>query len=63
MTNLHGIIFAYHSNDSLGELSKPRNTCSLPYGGRYRLIDFMRPDSSVPSVPPGLPASAGQKCR
>lgn len=41
MTNLHGIIFAYHSSDSLGELSKPRNTCSLPYGGRYRLIDFM----------------------
>ena len=41
MTNLHGIIFAYHSNDSLGELAKPRNTCSLPYGGRYRLIDFM----------------------
>ncbi len=41
MTNLHGIIFAYHSNNSLGELAKPRNTCSLPYGGRYRLIDFM----------------------
>ncbi len=41
MTNLHGIIFAYHSNDSLGKLAKPRNTCSLPYGGRYRLIDFM----------------------
>ena len=41
MTNLHGIIFAYHSNDSLGELAKPRNTWSLPYGGRYRLIDFM----------------------
>ena len=41
MTNLHGIIFAYHSRNSLGELAKPRNTCSLPYGGRYRLIDFM----------------------
>ena len=41
MNDLHGIIFAYHSNSNLGELTRPRNTCSLPYGGRYRLIDFM----------------------
>ena len=41
MNDLHGIIFAYHSNRSLGELTQPRNTCSLPFGGRYRLIDFM----------------------
>ena len=41
MNDLHGIIFAYHSDRNLGELTKPRNTCSLPFGGRYRLIDFM----------------------
>lgn len=41
MNDLHGIILAYHSSSSLGELTQPRNTCSLPYGGRYRLIDFM----------------------
>ncbi len=41
MNDLHGILFAYHSDLNLGELTRPRNTCSLPYGGRYRLIDFM----------------------
>ena len=41
MNNLHGIILAYHSDRNLGELTKPRNTCSLSFGGSYRLIDFM----------------------
>ena len=41
MKDLHGILFAYHSDTNLGELTRPRNTCSLPFGGRYRLIDFM----------------------
>lgn len=41
MNDLHGILFAYRSDANLGELTRPRNTCSLPYGGRYRLIDFM----------------------
>ena len=41
MNDLHGILFAYHSDANLGELTRPRNTCSLPYGGRYRLVDFM----------------------
>ena len=41
MNDLHGIIFAYRSHRSLGELTRRRNTCSVPYGGRYRLIDFM----------------------
>ena len=42
MTNkLHGILFAYRSNPQLRELSQPRNTCSIPYGGRYRVVDFM----------------------
>lgn len=41
MNNLHGILFAYRSDANLGELTRPRNTCSLAYGSRYRLIDFM----------------------
>lgn len=40
MNDLHGIIFAYRQNPDLRELAQKRNTCSLPYGGRYRLIDF-----------------------
>lgn len=41
MNDLHGILFAYRSDANLGELTRPRNTCSVPFGGRYRLIDFM----------------------
>lgn len=41
MNELHGIIFAYRSNPALRELTQHRNTCSIPYGGRYRIIDFM----------------------
>ena len=41
MKDLHGILFAYHSDANLGDLTRSRNTCSLPFGGRYRLIDFM----------------------
>ena len=41
MNDLHGILFAYRSDANLGELTRPRNTCSLAFGGRYRLIDFM----------------------
>ena len=42
MTNkLHGIIFAYRSNPQLRELTQQRNTCSIPYGSRYRIVDFM----------------------
>ena len=40
MNDLHGIIFAYRSNPHLRELTQPRNTCSVPFGGRYRLVDF-----------------------
>ncbi len=41
MNKLHGIIFSYLSNPDLRELTQHRNTCSIPYGGRYRVIDFM----------------------
>ena len=39
--DLHGIIFAYRANPELRELTLRRNTCSIPYGGRYRVVDFM----------------------
>lgn len=41
MNNLHGILFAYHSNPHLRELTEHRTTSSIPFGGRYRIIDFM----------------------
>ena len=41
MNDLHGILFAYRSDANLGELTRMRNTCSLPFWGRYRLVDFM----------------------
>ncbi len=41
MSKMHGLIFAYHSNPQLRELSQRRNTCSIPYAGRYRIVDFM----------------------
>lgn len=40
MNNLHGMIFAYRSDSVLRELTSHRNTCSVPFGGRYRVIDF-----------------------
>ncbi|WP_251445652.1 glucose-1-phosphate adenylyltransferase subunit GlgD [Vermiculatibacterium agrestimuris] len=40
MNDLHGIIFAYRENPDLRELVQLRNTCSIPFGGRYRLVDF-----------------------
>ena len=35
-----GIIFANTHDALLGELTMHRSMGSLPYGGRYRLIDF-----------------------
>ena len=35
-----GIIFANIADSSLGELTNKRTIASLPYGGRYRQIDF-----------------------
>ena len=44
MNDLHGIIFAYRPAPALGDLTRHRNTCSLPFGGRYRMIDFLLSD-------------------
>ena len=40
MNNLHGILFAYRSNPNLRELTQLRTISSIPFGGRYRMIDF-----------------------
>lgn len=40
MSDFHGIIFAYGAVPELGELVKSRTASSLPFCGRYRLIDF-----------------------
>ena len=40
MRDYHGIIFAYHDEPALRELTANRTAASLPFCGRYRLIDF-----------------------
>ena len=40
MMKAMGIIFANIYDSSLGELTNKRTIASLPYGGRYRQIDF-----------------------
>ena len=40
MGKYHGIIFAYKDAPELGDLVRERTVASLPFCGRYRLIDF-----------------------
>jgi len=40
MTDLYGIIYAYHSYAGLNDLVSDRTSASLPFCSRYRLIDF-----------------------
>jgi len=40
MNDFHGIIFAYAAAPELGALVRTRTSASLPFCGRYRLIDF-----------------------
>lgn len=39
--NILGIVFANAHDDMLGDLTKNRSMASVPFGGRYRIIDFM----------------------
>ena len=39
-----GLILADNKKISLGELSTPRALSAMPFGGRYRIIDFMLSD-------------------
>lgn len=41
MNDMHGIIFAYRTNSELKELAEHRAAASMPFGGRYRIIDFV----------------------
>ena len=41
MRDMHGIILAYSSHTRLKELAEHRTASSIPFGGRYRVIDFM----------------------
>jgi len=40
MNGLHGIIFAYENRNNLRELGEVRTASSIPFGGRYRAVDF-----------------------
>ena len=40
MISIHGIVFAYQQRDNLQELVSERASASVPFGGRYRAIDF-----------------------
>jgi glucose-1-phosphate adenylyltransferase len=39
--NAMGLILADHRRIQLGDLSRPRALAAVPFGGRYRIIDFM----------------------
>lgn len=41
MKGLHGIIFSYEKHSELRELTEARMPASVPFAGRYRLIDFV----------------------
>lgn len=41
MKNTLGIIIGFDGNNDLRELSEHRPVASVPFGGRYRVIDFM----------------------
>lgn len=40
MKNVTGIILAQDRNDAMRELTQQRTVASVPFGGRYRIIDF-----------------------
>jgi glucose-1-phosphate adenylyltransferase len=40
MNGLHGIIFSYEKRNDLRELTNIRSASSIPFGGRYRAVDF-----------------------
>ena len=41
MKGLHGIIFSYEKHNGLGELTAGRTPSSVPFAGRYRIVDFI----------------------
>lgn len=41
MTNVLGLLFANTHEDSVPELSANRTIASIPFGGRFRMVDFL----------------------
>ena len=41
MPDLHALLFAYSPHIHLKELTQQRNVTSMPFGGRFRVIDFL----------------------
>ncbi len=41
MKGLHGVIFSYEKHNELRELTETRMPASVPFAGRYRLVDFV----------------------
>lgn len=41
LNNVHGLIFTHNRTYNLRELTEPRCLSSVPFGGRFRMIDFM----------------------
>lgn len=39
--NILGIVFSYSERENLRELTKMRTLSSVPFGGKYRIIDFI----------------------
>ena len=38
--NAFGVIFSHIQNENIDALARKRTVASVPFGGRYRLIDF-----------------------
>ena len=41
MKGLHGIIFSHEKHNNLRDLTANRMPASVPFAGRYRIIDFI----------------------
>ena len=39
--NSFGVIFSHIQNENIDALARKRTVASVPFGGRYRIIDFV----------------------
>ena len=51
MNGMHGIIFSYEKKTGLRELIEQRIHGSIPFGGNYRVVDFMLSNMVNAGVP------------